>query len=267
MGTMASQITSLTIFLLNRLFRRRSKKTSRLRVIGLCAGNSPVTGEFPTQKASNAENVSVWWRHHANENFDQGPLSHQLPYPRKWAQKQTSSSGHMRKVISTMSGATVLKYLVEAAELFDWNVTQPLVRQEIKWHVSTDRIEWEINWAWFGLTAWHLIYECLNLFWPTQSQVLWLKYNLNVLLASSLRIFQSWFRYGVGPLYTKRTDVLPQDLAKSRSCEIRGWTFPTVLKFDRHLGSSAAEVPVKFQSDTIIITSKLAPSRLHEIWR
>ena len=33
--------------LLNRLFRRRSKKTSKLRVTGLCAGNSPGTGEFP----------------------------------------------------------------------------------------------------------------------------------------------------------------------------------------------------------------------------
>ena len=50
--------------LLNRLFRRRSKKTSKLPVTGLCAGNSPVTGEFPAQMASNAENVSVWWRHH-----------------------------------------------------------------------------------------------------------------------------------------------------------------------------------------------------------
>ena len=37
--------------LLNRLFRRGSKKTSKLRVTGLCAGNSPVTGEFPTQRA------------------------------------------------------------------------------------------------------------------------------------------------------------------------------------------------------------------------
>ena len=44
-------------WLLNRLFRRRSKKTSKLRVFGLCAGNSP-------QMASNAENVSIWWRHH-----------------------------------------------------------------------------------------------------------------------------------------------------------------------------------------------------------
>ena len=33
--------------LLNRLFRRRSKKSSKLRVTGLCAGNSPVTSECP----------------------------------------------------------------------------------------------------------------------------------------------------------------------------------------------------------------------------
>ena len=50
--------------LLNCLFRSRSKKTSNLRVNGLCAGNSPVSGEFPAQMASNAENVSIWWRHH-----------------------------------------------------------------------------------------------------------------------------------------------------------------------------------------------------------
>ena len=50
---------------LNCLFRRRSKKTSKLRVTDLCAGNSPVTGEFPAQRASNEENVSIWWRHNA----------------------------------------------------------------------------------------------------------------------------------------------------------------------------------------------------------
>ena len=46
--------------LLNLLFRRRSKKTSKLRVTGLCEGNSPVTGEFPTQKARNAEKGFHW---------------------------------------------------------------------------------------------------------------------------------------------------------------------------------------------------------------
>ena len=50
--------------LLNLLFRRRSKKTSKLRVTGFCAGSSPGTGEFSAQMASYAENVSIWWRHH-----------------------------------------------------------------------------------------------------------------------------------------------------------------------------------------------------------
>ena len=64
MSTKASQITRLTIVRLNRLFRRRWKKTSKLHVTGLCARNSPATGELPAQNASNAENVSIWWRHH-----------------------------------------------------------------------------------------------------------------------------------------------------------------------------------------------------------
>ena len=40
------------------------RKKSKLRVTGLCAGNSPVTGDLPAQRASHAENVSIWWRHH-----------------------------------------------------------------------------------------------------------------------------------------------------------------------------------------------------------
>ena len=64
--------------LLNRLFRRRSKKTSKLRVTGLCAGNSPGTGELPAQMASYAENVSIWWRHHGCS-----------PYPWWWHASQS----------------------------------------------------------------------------------------------------------------------------------------------------------------------------------
>ena len=54
--------------LLNRLFGHRWKRTSKLRVTGLCAGNLPVTGEFPAQMAIDAENVSIWWRHHGKPN-------------------------------------------------------------------------------------------------------------------------------------------------------------------------------------------------------
>ena len=54
--------------LLNHLCGHRSKKPSKFRVTGFCAGNSPVTGEFSAQRASNAENVSIWWRHHAKKS-------------------------------------------------------------------------------------------------------------------------------------------------------------------------------------------------------
>ena len=45
---------------LHRLFRRRSKKTSKLRVTGFCEGNSSVTSKFPAQRDTK---VSIWWRH------------------------------------------------------------------------------------------------------------------------------------------------------------------------------------------------------------
>ena len=59
MGAIVSQITSLAIVYSSVTFRRRSKETSKLHVTGLCGGNSPVTGKFPAQRASNAESVSI----------------------------------------------------------------------------------------------------------------------------------------------------------------------------------------------------------------
>ena len=55
--------------LLNRLFSRRSKKTSKLRVIGLCAGNSPGPVNSPhkgpvTRKIFPFDDVIMWWRRH-----------------------------------------------------------------------------------------------------------------------------------------------------------------------------------------------------------
>ena len=50
--------------LLSHLISCRSMKTSKLRVTGRCEGNPSVTGELPSQRASNVENVSIWWRHH-----------------------------------------------------------------------------------------------------------------------------------------------------------------------------------------------------------
>ena len=69
--------------LLNPLFRRISKKASNLRVTGLCAGNSPVTGEFPAQRASNAEKASIWWRHYNTPQYNMIFL-HDRPWISPW---------------------------------------------------------------------------------------------------------------------------------------------------------------------------------------
>ena len=64
MSVMASQIISLlAVYSTVYSGADQKKKTFKLRVTGLSAGNSPVTGEFPIQKAINAENVSIWCRH------------------------------------------------------------------------------------------------------------------------------------------------------------------------------------------------------------
>ena len=64
MGAIASQITSLAI-VYSTVYSDADKNISKLRVTSLCAGKFiRGTGEFPAQMDSNAENVSIWWRHH-----------------------------------------------------------------------------------------------------------------------------------------------------------------------------------------------------------
>ena len=52
--SVTSQITNLTIVYSTVYSGADKKKTPKLRVTVLCEGNSPVTGEFPAQRASNA---------------------------------------------------------------------------------------------------------------------------------------------------------------------------------------------------------------------
>ena len=68
MSAIASQITSLTIVYSTVYWgadQRKHQSSASLASVR----NSPVTEEFPEQKANNAENVSVWRRHHGYDNF------------------------------------------------------------------------------------------------------------------------------------------------------------------------------------------------------
>ena len=68
MSAMTSQIIgdSSVRSIVRSVQRKENIKAPRY---GLCVVNSPVTGEFPTHKASYAENVSIWWRHHDTSLF------------------------------------------------------------------------------------------------------------------------------------------------------------------------------------------------------
>ena len=87
------------LYLLNGVFRRRSKKISKIRVTGLCAENSPETGEFPAQMASYAKKCfhlmtsswKMWYLYWSRTHLIRGPfpfiyllsLPHKAPSPHK----------------------------------------------------------------------------------------------------------------------------------------------------------------------------------------
>ena len=104
MSAMTSQIASVLIFLLKLMFRQGSKTTPKLLVTGLSKGNPPMTDGFPSQKACNAANVSIWWRHHV--------LVHILPILFYWRGRldeaniscalQTKKTAHITDKINSL---------------------------------------------------------------------------------------------------------------------------------------------------------------------
>ena len=64
MGAMASKITSLKIVYSSVYSGADQREHQSSASLAFVWGNSPVIGELPAQMACNAENVSIWWRHH-----------------------------------------------------------------------------------------------------------------------------------------------------------------------------------------------------------
>ena len=89
----------------NLLFSRRSKITSKLRITGLCEGNSPVTGEFPAQRASIAENVSIWWRHHVNRQMGEWVIQSKQSVNQYWLD---SRDVIMSAIVSQITGVSIV---------------------------------------------------------------------------------------------------------------------------------------------------------------
>ena len=68
MGAMASQITSLTIVYSTVYSGADQRKHQSSASLAFVRGiHRARTSEFPAQTASNAENASIWWRHHEKQ--------------------------------------------------------------------------------------------------------------------------------------------------------------------------------------------------------
>ena len=66
MGAMASHIASFTIVYSIAYSGAVQRKHQRSASLAFFVRG--ITGEFPAQRASNADNVSIWWRHHVTRS-------------------------------------------------------------------------------------------------------------------------------------------------------------------------------------------------------
>ena len=64
MSAVASKMTNISTVCSTLCPGAHQRNAPKLRVTGLCEANPLVTCCFVSQKASNAINVSIWWRHH-----------------------------------------------------------------------------------------------------------------------------------------------------------------------------------------------------------
>ena len=85
MTTTASQITSLMV-VYSTVYSQIKENIKAPRHWPLC-GEFTGTGEFPAQRASNAENVFIWWRHHADVFL--------CPIERAWQEQRSLRVAHL----------------------------------------------------------------------------------------------------------------------------------------------------------------------------
>ena len=104
--------------LLNRLLRRRSTKMWRLHVTGLCEGNSPETSELPAQRASNVENVSIWWSH--VYNCFEGNLDHKFVHF-QWFKMKLKRTNIFIEVLHMLMKIICFRYSILTCTNLDCN--------------------------------------------------------------------------------------------------------------------------------------------------
>ena len=181
---------------LNCLFGCISKKTSKLRVTDLCEGNSPVTGESPAQKARNAENVSIWWRHHFND-FIHYPSVSSIQYSRiPWA----SPTWVRAMWVVWYSGPYNFKspLFIWGASGFDCKIKRLLDCLKLRMYVFISNVPSpendRTNMVWFP--CWYVKYDAFKAWWD---HVPW-----DMVINQPDLIYTFTILYMIGPYITGR---------------------------------------------------------------
>ena len=157
--------------LLNRLFGYRSKKTSKLRVTGLCTVNSPGTGEFPpvTRKLFPFDDVIMIWSQHFKsilfkENVGILPEFHYISFhmelfniglsndlvPSRWHAITSVNDGTIRRLhLASVAGNCV-----------NQTISQDLLHK--RYHDSCCALPWSC----MVINCWHLFIDFTSDFNP-----------------------------------------------------------------------------------------------------
>ena len=116
--------------LLNRLFRRRSKKTWKLYVTGLCEGNLPVTGEFPAHRPV-TRNFGVFFDLRLNKRLSK--QSRRWWFEHKWQGPVTRKMFPFDDVIMGAGVVVMVSSQPQVTtKLASWQYSQD-VHLEFKW--------------------------------------------------------------------------------------------------------------------------------------
>ena len=194
--------------LLNRLFRRRSKKTSKLRV------------------------TAIWWRHrvtYSTESLNQLDKCMSFIYL-----CHKPAKDYILQRSWTLSHAPPSIWLVEASSVSATRTEKSKLL----------RIIFANPWKWFMVIQRTVTLPLLTYF------VVWTP-----------------FQYPIRHLIGYWNGILSLDLTMHRSREIGSGNGRIALKFDRQIGSSTANVPVKFQSDRTMLNADFTRSHDKDSYR
>ena len=125
MSVMASQITSFTM-VHSTVYSGADQRKHQSSASLVFWGNSPVTGQFPAQRASNAENVSIWWRHHE-----------------PWKCRQITYDTYVEHIELCLLGAKGFKAIYDSI-VFNFVVTNIPVNDQASLHNMLLKRRWQI---------------------------------------------------------------------------------------------------------------------------